>query len=742
MVAYTVLPANDGPSWWANTLTIDAARDAPNDGQPATYEESGAIVRVDIESKATGQAIYVGDIHVPGMAHASVVRSDVPHGLIRDIDLSGALAIEGVIGAYVAEDVTDRTFGRGVKDIPVLARKKVRYVGEPVAAVVAETREIAETAAQRVFIDYEPLTPILDPLAATDDSSELVHGEAWAYPDAAVTQSNGPNLQSVVRGGHQEAATDSYETAPLRVDATYTTPAGHAGYLEPQVCIANVTGSSQIEVWATNKAPYRIRSELARLYRVDEPSITFHPTPIGGDFGGKGPLSHIPLCVELARLSGRPVKLALRYSEDLIAGSPRHATRIRVRLGADESGRLLSMLFEILADGGAYAGAKPARTASIRGFQDPGSCYRIPDAFFEAKIAYTNSVPRGHVREPGGPQVTFALESALDELAHAAGITPLEIRLRNLLRDNEPNPHGHQWAEVRAIETMMAAHDSAIEAPADMPEGWVRGIGLGICSRVTLPPARTSVRLIREGERVVAEVPIPETGTGSHTVVQRAVSELLRIRPEQVSVRPVSTDGLPYDQGVGGSRVTVSMISAVADAARQLLGTGEESAIAETSGSERPVISFCAQVAQVAVDPATGEFEVLRLTTAVDVARIINPVSHQMQIDGGALMGYGFACLEDLHLTNGQVYASNLGEFKIPSPRDAPELQTVLVEASQGIGPLQVKNVGELSNAAVGAAIAGAIFDATDVRLRDLPLTSESIWRAMTGGHGRTVVMQ
>jgi len=442
------------------------------------------------------------------MVYAAVVRSDVPHGFIREIDMSVALAIEGVLGIYVADDVTNRTFGRGVKDIPVLARGKVRYIGEPLAAVVAETREIAETAAEMVYVDYEQVPAVVDALTATDPSMPTLHEEAWQYPDAVAEPSEAANIQSVVRNGDEEAAITAFDNARYRVDSTFTTPSGHAGYLEPQVCIADVTSSGEIELWATNKAPYRVRTELARLLGVAESSIVVHPAPIGGDFGGKGPMSHIPLCVELARLSRRPVKLALRYSDDLIVGNPRHATRIRVRLACEASGHLVSMMVDIVADGGAYAGAKPARNGNLRGFLEPGACYRIPDSYFESKIVYTNSVPRGHVREPGGPQVTFAFESALDELAHAAGLSVVEIRLRNLLTDGQRNPQGHSWSEVRGIETLRAAVDSVRDDPAEVPTGWIRGTGVGISNRVTTAPSRTSVRLLRSGEFVIAEVPI------------------------------------------------------------------------------------------------------------------------------------------------------------------------------------------------------------------------------------------
>ena len=275
---------------------------------------------------------------------------------------------------------------------------------------------------------------------------------------------------------------------------------------------------------------------------------------VGGDFGGKGLIGEIPLCVGLARLVRRPVKLALRYSEDLAATSPRHSMALRVRVGCDQVGRLQALRVDAVVDGGAYAGFKPRANVDLSGLVDAGSPYRIPAVYSEARIAYTNSVPRGHMRAPGAPQATFAVESALDELALEAGLPPVELRRRNLLGDGEPNIHGVTWAQCRALETLDAALGAA-SSSCPAPAGWLTGTGIGVYDRRTTRAARTSLRLVAEADGGVrAEVAVPETGTGSHTVARRILADALGLPDEAVRVVHVPTHQLPYDRGAGGSR--------------------------------------------------------------------------------------------------------------------------------------------------------------------------------------------
>ncbi len=372
-------------------------------------------------AKASGAARYIGDLSLPGMLHVALVRSLVPHARIVDIDTKQAAAADGVAGVFTAADVNPATYGRSVRDVPILARDKVRFTGERVAAVVAESRRAAEAAAALVEVTYDDLPAALSAEHAISPDAPAVHDQPWNYPRPTVSAADGRNVQSRVEHGSLSAAEAALETAEHVIERTYSTPSVHQGYLEPQACVAAAAGG-RVRIWATNKSPYRLRAQLAECLGLDPASIEIEPVPLGGDFGGKGSPMDIPLCVELARLVGRPVKLVLRYAEDLTATNPRHPARIRVQAGCDGTGRLTAVTVRALLDGGAYAGFKPLANASLHGIDDCTMAYDVPVLFIESVIAYTNTVPRGHMRSPGSPQAAFALESALDELAAVAGL--------------------------------------------------------------------------------------------------------------------------------------------------------------------------------------------------------------------------------------------------------------------------------------------------------------------------------
>ncbi|HUZ22004.1 MAG TPA: xanthine dehydrogenase family protein molybdopterin-binding subunit [Acidimicrobiales bacterium] len=696
---------------------------------PAGARSSGSA-RLDAAAKAAGAARYAGDVVLEGMAHAAVWRSPLPHALIRGARLEAARAAPGVLGVFRAEDLDAGLFGRRVRDLPVLASGKVRFVGEPVVAVVAERREQAEAAVALVEVDLDERPAVLDARRALGSAEVLVHDAPWRYEGAVVAESDGPNLQSRVRHGREEATQAALAAAEFVVDRMYRTVAGHPGYLEPQACVAQIEEDGTVQLWASDKSPYRVRQQLADTFGVDPRSVVLNPILIGGDFGGKGSPTIVPLCVALARAVGRPVRIALRYSEDLVAASPRHPATMRVRLASDGDGRLVALRLDAVIDGGAYAALKPVPTVGLHGMELVGSSYRIPNLYLDARVAYTNSVPKGHVRAPGSPQVTFAFESALDELAAKVEVDPIEIRRRNLLTTGEANPHGARFVELRGREVLEAAL-AAFERRSG-PPGWRTGWGIGVYDRETAA-GKTSIRLrSTPGGGVRAEIPVPETGTGSHTVVREGLARLLGIDRALVEVAQVSTGALPYDVGVGASRVTAGM-STVLERAAQLwsMRQGDEVVAEIDGGGDERVTSFCVQIAQVAVDPESGEVRVLELLSALDCAEVLHPAAHRMQIDGGAVMGFGFACLEDLRIEDGQVWAANLGEFRLASSRDAPPLKTVLVTGSRGLGALDVKSVGELTNVPVAAAIANALAAATGVRLRELPITAERVHGAL-----------
>jgi CO/xanthine dehydrogenase Mo-binding subunit len=694
-----------------------------------------SLPRIDAAAKASGTARYVADLTVPGMAHAAIARSTQPHARVTRIDTRAALGSDGVLGVFTAADMSERRYGRSLIDCPLLARDKVRFTGERVAAVVAVTRAQAEAAAALVEIDYEPLGAVTTPDEALAPGALAVHDEPWRYAGARAREGDPANvIYHNVRGSLTDVEA-ALASAAWAVDRVYRTQSVHHGYLEPQACIADYRSADSVRIWLTNKAPYRIRDIIARCLDIDAAAITLEPVTLGGDFGGKGSAQDAPLCVELSRLTGRPVKLVLRYAEDLTSTNPRHPAEIRVRLGCDHAGRLVAASVRAVLNGGAYGGFTPNVTGPQHAVEVPS--YRIPVFATEFTRVYTNTVPRGNMRAPGGPQGTFAFESAMDELAAVAGLDPVQLRRRNLLTAGEADTGGRTWLQHRGPETLDAALAALSAArPAAPPPGWLYGRGLALYSRGTANRVNTSLRLTPTASGGVrAETPIIETGTGSHTALRQMIASQLELRPQDVEVAGVATDRLPRDAGAGGSRVTAGLAAAV-DAAAKAWGNRlrDEPVVVELDEGIAPNVgSYVVQIAQVAVDPQTGQLLVLEILTAVDVAAIVNPAAHQMQIDGGVAMGFGFACLEDLDESDGQVWSGNLGEFKLPSTRDVPRYRTVRVPGATGVGTANVKNIGESTTPPVAPAIASAVFAATGCRIRDLPITAEKIFSAMRG---------
>jgi len=545
-----------------------------------------------------------------------------------------------------------------------------------------------------------------------------------------VTPAHHPNLQSEVVEGDPVAVASALKSCRWVIERTYSTPAGHQGYLEPQAWLALPLDDGRIRLTGTTKGPYRLRDQIAACVGLDPSELELGPVLIGGDFGGKGGGTDAALCVALAKATGRPVSLVLTMNEDLISTDARHPAEITVRLGASAEGRLVALEVDALFAGGAYAAAKPIPSANLHGALDVGLAYRLEAVAVRSRIVYTNTVPKGHMRAPGAPQAVFALESALDELASTAGLSSWQIRRASVLRPNDLDHSGRQWDNPKGEEVLARARAHRFTTSA--PPGWLVGEGLALYAR-SAGPGPTSLRL-RPFERgqVLLELAMPETGTASHNVARRLLAERAQLDICNVQVKQVSTSQLPFDPGVGASRVTAALAVAIDQLVERWDERGRQGVVEVlTEPSGQATLSFCAQRVLVAVDQATGELKVLELLSVVDVGRVVNPRSHQMQIDGGAVMGLGFATIEDLLEQEGTVWAANLGDFRIPSSADVPTLVTALVEDRDELGPQRVKSIGEMTNVAVAPAVANAIADATGVRIRDLPLRAERLWSEM-----------
>lgn len=741
--------------------------------------EDGRDGRIDGDLKLAGRMLYAADVPIDGCLYAAVLHSPYSHARIDAIDTSAANGLPGVHLVLTGAEVADLRYGRLVRDVPVLAVGKVRFIGERVAAVVADTRAQAERAATAVQVAYTSLPAVFDPQAALAEDAPAVHEEPWAYAGALAAPGDPRNLQSRhvwSGGGDLEAALGA---ADVRIDETFRTPAVHQGYIEPHSATAWIEPDGSIHVWVSNKSPYRLRAQLAAALGVPEERVVVHTPAVGGDFGGKGSPMDAPLCVELARRTGRPVRLTRRYAEELMAANPRHASAVGVRLGIGRDGMILAMDLRFVFNVGAYAGFRPR--PFLHGAADAACCYRLGSLRIESRMVYTNQVPGGHKRSPGAPQAVFAVESAMDIAARRLGIDPWEFRRRHLLRTGDTTLLGERWPEVRGVETLDAARRLARSA-APVPAGpSVRtGRGVAVYCRTTTMGA-TSLRLsVDAAGDVCADVPMPETGTGSHTMLRAVLARHLDIDPARVRIQYCGTADLPHDDGVGGSRVTATAGEAALRAARLLRGRAAAEAAAllgipalqvvaapggrwTDPGSGRTVdlaglaaaaaargtglavdldmrrpvdshgetaVGFCVQVAQVGVDVGTGQISVHEILTVHDVAAVLNPRAHQVQIEGGVVMGLGEALTEDLAVREGRVEAAHLGDYRLPSMHDVPRIRIAYLTGGRGVGENNVKAIGEMSNVAVAAALANAIDDAVAVRLRSLPLTAEKVHAA------------
>ena len=739
-------------------------------GQPVTQEEG--------PEKVSGKALYAADLLLPGMLWGKVLRSPYPHAHIRRIDTARARQVPGVHAVLTGQDLPDRRVGRLLRDIPVLARDRVLFVGEKVAAVAAETLQAAEEALTLIDVSYEELPPVFDPEEAMHSSAPTLHPQMASYqglPQPVATVNNVFAHNSWSKGDIAEG----FRAAHRIFEHTFRAQLMHQGYIEPHACVVHIDDHGRAQVWANNKGPFMLREQLAAVWDMAKEQINVNPTSIGGDFGGKGSFMDVPLCYYLALHSGRPVKMVMDYIQELMAGNPRHPALITLKTGVTRDGRILAHQVRVVFNSGAYGAFKPR--VYIRGADHSGGPYRIPHVHIDSYMVYTNNVPCGHMRAPGKPQVAFALESHMDMMARELGLDPYEFRLRNILKDGEANPVGEKLHHIRAEETLRQAAEAV---------GWGRtdkrpnvGRGLAIADQLQGAGQSTASVTIDASGQVNLYMSLWDTGTGAHTIMRQIVAETLTLPTQQVRLVMQDTDAVPYESGPGGTRVTYTSGQAAFGAAKdlrdKLLAVAAELlegplesiqlsqgrfvlagnpprtlSVAEVvaqaiSGTGSPlrgdmsftstpphVTSFCAQAAEVEVDPDTGQVTVKKMVTAHDVGMILNPLAHQGQIEGGMIQGLGYALMEELLTAEGQISTLSLGEYKIPTIKDMPELVTVLLEPGPGPAPYQSKGIGESSNTPVAAAIANAVCDAVGVRIMDLPLTAEKVFAALQAKRG------
>ncbi len=752
----------------------------------ALSEVGASRPRKDGHEKLVGQAQFVGDMEMAGMLHGKVLRSPFAHAAIRSIDFSRATVIPGVAAVLTGADLRDIEpyYGHAIKDRPILALDRVRFAGEPVAAVAAVDEATAEAALREIEVEYEEL-PVLGTLeqALAPDAPRLHErrpkiGLFHGLGELGEQRGNVCYRHEIKAGDVQQAAAG----AAIVVEGTYTFPAVYQYSMETHATIAHHHGDG-VTLWANCQHPFLVQAEIADLFGLDIGSVRIVVPYLGGGFGSKSYTKMEPLTVALARKAGRPVRIVNRVEESMVT-SRRHGMRCWMRTTAAADGTLIARESRFWMDTGAYADNGPRVTATAADAA-PGP-YRWQAVDIQAECVYCNTPPSGSYRAFGATHLQWIGESQVDEVARRAGVDPLDLRRRSLVTPGEPvRPNG----TGKPLDADLVGDiERAAEAVGwDEPRRpWVgRGVSVGLLAAGAHPVSRASVRLCSDGSADVY-VGTTELGQGPRTVMAQIAAESLGLSSDVVRVHGADTRFTPYDRSTGASRSTTIAGLAVKRAADAVAGRLRETAgeawnvepevvdlvggRAVFAGEEMPfpdVIArrfgfrggeiieggevrpmggdtgsyaegphfweVCVAAAEVQVDPDTGVITVLRTATVADVGKAINPQLVERQDEGATLQGIGNALFEEMRLVDGVVTNDNLLEYRVPRVADLPlSMRSIIVENGDGPGPYGAKGCGEGAFAAVPAAIVCALADA-GVPMNELPLTPERVWRRIQG---------
>lgn len=737
------------------------------------------LPRLDGYAKVTGKHTYAADFALPGMLIGRVFRSNVPHAVISKVDVTRARAIPGVRAVLTASDISTGRFGPAVKDSTVLAEDRVRFIGQPVAAVAASSAEIAEQALQAIEIEYQQLPLLLEPEDSLADNAPLIHPQWMAYSALPVLERNGnvSSRASMRTGDVERAFKDAYRV----YEHAFSTQIVHAGYTEPRAAVADWDSEGGLTVWCNTQVPFEQQNTLAEILGIPASKVRIVVPGIGGGFGGKLRIGMEHFAAVLARETRRPVKLVSTIEEELVSATPRQPAKITIKSGVSRDGLIVAKQARVLVDTGAFAGSGPG-TAAVA-LQIIAGPYRVPNLMLESAAVYTNKVPTGSFRAPSGPMGNFALECHMDRIADDLGIDPLDFRLRNIVRDGDFGPAGEPLESVSIEECLRKAADAI---------GWrnrkpARGRGKGIACGWWMTTGGSSgvyVKINPDG-RVTLGSGAVEIGTGALTGAAQILADELGLDLADISVSQVDTQAVPYDYGAQGSRTTFSVgnacLTAAADLRRQLFelagtqfGVAPETlqisdkhvvagnhriSIAElaalsnakgggliahgTTNSPPPPFdpsrvkghplpvwntpSFHAHAVDLSVDEATGEISIHRYVVAQDVGYAINPTYIEGQIEGGVSQGLGQALSEEIVYRDGRVLNANLTDYKMPTAQDMPPIETILVQRRSAAGPHGAKGVGEPPCIEPPATIANAVAAATGLCISSLPITAEKI---------------
>ncbi len=725
--------------------------------------------RVEGELKVTGKALYSADLKLPDGLWGKCLRSPIAYGRIKRIDTSKALKMPGVKAVITGQDVTGLRIGRCIYDTPVVADGVVRFIGEKVAAVAAETKLAAEQALELIEVEYEELEPLLDPVEAAKPDAPVLHPDLLSYRGLPVPVEKLSNVFAYLKWGKGNIE-EGFRQADLIVENMFTTQVTHQSYLEPHACVVKAAQDGSAEVWSCSKTPFAVRGQLSNCIGVPKEKLIFHPMHIGGDFGGKGGFMDVPVAYFLSKKSGQPVRMVMDYTEELTAGNPRHASIIKIKTGVKKNGKIVAHHLDFLFDSGAYASMKPA--GYLIGASTCAGPYRMENCLIEERMVYTNKIPCGHMRAPGDPQGFFANESQLDIVARRLGMDPAEFKRKNMLHDGDETPTGGHISHIRGEEALQKAIELA---GYNKPKPKNVGRGLSFSEWSPSGGEGNVFVTIEDDGKVKVITPVVDQGAGVLTVIVEVVGEELGVPAGEIEIKQVDSTIVPSDGGVGGSRATRVYGNASYEAgvkAREELfafaaqamevdpkelsldrgsvahkESKRKMSFAEVvkfkgapiyvrgyykSSEKSHDASVSAQIAEVHVDPETGEITLRSMVSAHTTGKVINPLMHQGQIEGGVVFGLGYALTEEVMFDGAKITTTNFGEFKIPNITDIPPLKTHVMEnVPAGPGPYNSLAIGEVANVPTAGAVANAVADACGVRITDLPVTSEKVYRAL-----------
>src|SRR5438105_922499 len=746
---------------------------------PAETPQVGrSLPRLESWLKVTGRAEYVHNLRLPGMLYGRIFRSSIAHGRIKRLDASAAQAVGGVHRVVTAADlkeiVPDPYYGPAFHDQPVLAVDKVRYVGEPVAVVLAADPHVAEEAAHLIVAEYEELPAVYEEVEAMT-SSAIVHDTlkpAGTFPDLKHLKGRANTnvaLDFHLRRGNAAqalAAADRVFEHRFRTQQVMHTP------LEPLVSVAESTESS-LTIHTASQSPSFVRIEIARLLGWPENKVRVRVPFLGGGFGAKLYIKLEALVAVLSLLTRRPVKISLTMEEQFFTIT-KHASTFRIKSGVTREGRISARECEVWWNGGAYADIGP-RVTQKSGFTAPGP-YDIENVLIASYALYTNLPPAGALRGFGIPQLVWAYECHTDMIARELGIDPIEFRRRNLLRERRPQATGTRMKDA-ALEKVLERLEALLDwkQPLDRGTGSIkkgRGVAIGFKACIANTTSLAAVNVNADGSSIVYTSCV-DMGQGSDTAMAQIAAEVLQVSSEAVTVVHSDTDVTPFDMATLGSRslfhsgnavklaaedalrkinqlkteLQLPADTAIADVFRKKYGMRAGSVIgagnfipAYTPPDENgqtdnatPFWMVGATGVELEVDTETGRVRLLRLVNVADVGTPINPRIVETQLTGAAIMQLGFTLFEKMLFDGeGQLRNASLAEYKIPGLLDLPaEIVNEAVVAEQRTGPYGAKGVGETATFGVSPAIANAVHDAIGVRITELPLNPQAVYEAL-----------